>query len=519
MTRFYRFLFIGMFSMVLIFAGIQTLSETSDTVVTLTYDAGFFGKYIPCSSTSDQIGGLPRLATYIKSVKTGNSESLHISTGNMLFQKNSLEPYKLSQSQHIARWMLNNFPGDVFHLSRRDKVSLGEWDQSQVNYLVFWHWDETPPFAVLELGDKKIGFIGLAAENKKMLQDPAGLEVYCSAINSATSDLRNQNNLWIVVGLSTLGSELDRDITEKLEGIDILLGYHNKRSKEITEQSGELLNLHIPGTGEYCGRLDLHFRDGVPENLIVSELKNRWEIGILKSKIEKTQEKISQLKANSEKKSKKEIKALQKRHKEYEKELKSVESEIGSKSFQHQGILLDNSIAEDVQISGALSKLGPELKAINQKATYTLLVKESKIHFAGWETCRECHEKQYAFIQNQKHGKSWETLVSSKSDGDVTCIGCHSAGFAQSGGVYHIRQMQPFQGVQCESCHGPGKKHAEKPNRHKFRTVTAKSCLKCHTAERSDERITQSVINTFRCPKQDMVFEDKDDKPKSLTRW
>src|SRR4030042_452823 len=69
--------------------------------------------------------------------------------------------------------------------------------------------------------------------------------------------------------------------------------------------------------------------------------------------------------------------------------------------------------------------------------------------------------------------------------GAETCKGCHPE-------VYDLFQKDPHRVGECESCHGPGAKHAEAEGKgfiFSFKSQNAKdrsdTCLKCHEKQKS----------------------------------
>ena len=99
--------------------------------------------------------------------------------------------------------------------------------------------------------------------------------------------------------------------------------------------------------------------------------------------------------------------------------------------------------------------------------------------YVGVRKCRTCHKKE--LIGNQEatwrsgpHAQAWETLVSQASidlagrlgvEGPPQqtreCLGCHTTAFglAEERVQYALERED---GVQCESCHGPGSNYRKK---------------------------------------------------------
>jgi len=129
----------------------------------------------------------------------------------------------------------------------------------------------------------------------------------------------------------------------------------------------------------------------------------------------------------------------------------------------------------------------------------------------GGNTCKKCHIKVYNSWKKTKMAKAFDTLkpgedaetktklkLDPKKDytKDAACLECHTTGFDLPGG-YKIgsETAQNYEGVGCESCHGPGSKfiviHKDammKKQKFTFDEVSkvgqhkpdAKSCTICH---------------------------------------
>lgn len=129
-----------------------------------------------------------------------------------------------------------------------------------------------------------------------------------------------------------------------------------------------------------------------------------------------------------------------------------------------------------------------------------------KPRYVGLKMCRVCHKNkktgdQYAQWKKTKHAKAFETLGSARSkeiaaklgienpQKDTRCLKCHTtmAETAEQG-----RRLTPSDGVQCESCHGPGQFYCKKDIFEQGREVAMKYglviadeklCRKCHNKE------------------------------------
>lgn len=128
--------------------------------------------------------------------------------------------------------------------------------------------------------------------------------------------------------------------------------------------------------------------------------------------------------------------------------------------------------------------------------------------YVGAETCKNCHKSKemgegYTKWKDSKHAKAFDTLAGdeakkiAKEKGiddpqkSEKCVKCHVTAYgvnaAQLGPKFDSKQ-----GVQCETCHGPGEKHVKarmmaeegegvKPG--EIGRPDEKTCTGCHNQE------------------------------------
>jgi len=100
---------------------------------------------------------------------------------------------------------------------------------------------------------------------------------------------------------------------------------------------------------------------------------------------------------------------------------------------------------------------------------------DSKFSFVGSQKCGMCHKsdkqgKQLSIWQNSAHAKAFKTLQSeeankiAKEKGFKTaaaeteaCLKCHASGYEKGAKV--TGKFDVADGVQCETCHGPGSEY------------------------------------------------------------
>jgi hypothetical protein len=100
--------------------------------------------------------------------------------------------------------------------------------------------------------------------------------------------------------------------------------------------------------------------------------------------------------------------------------------------------------------------------------------------FVGAERCRSCHVEEYEAWRNGPHARAMEAL-GERERNDPRCKQCHTMVPSDPDPV--------LAGIQCETCHGPGKwystdwamRDAELRELQGFAKPDAKTCARCHT--------------------------------------
>lgn len=118
---------------------------------------------------------------------------------------------------------------------------------------------------------------------------------------------------------------------------------------------------------------------------------------------------------------------------------------------------------------------------------------------AGSTACRSCHAPQFKKWLNTKHASAYTTLERKEQQFNAKCLPCHVTGaFGQPDEVV-LNLAADLRQVGCETCHGPSKQHAARPQSAKPGRPGKDTCLRCHTAEQSDNFIFSEALARLRC--------------------
>ena len=161
-------------------------------------------------------------------------------------------------------------------------------------------------------------------------------------------------------------------------------------------------------------------------------------------------------------------------------QLVSMGPEYATKSGQEKSnpvMALIEKYADDVRAGNYLARFprgNHEVQATLSDATYV-----------GTDACAGCHDDAYQVWKKSKHSHAFDTLVKVENPKlrqfDGECIVCHTVGFKYHGGYCNpprnatAKQVEKhnsnLRNVGCESCHGPGSKHANDPADKKFASL------------------------------------------------
>jgi len=154
--------------------------------------------------------------------------------------------------------------------------------------------------------------------------------------------------------------------------------------------------------------------------------------------------------------------------------------------------VLTSNIADDPQLAAFVATAKPIIaEAQNQLARSPAPTEAIPVAapatFLTSGGCRICHEKAFPMWAASQHAHAMDTLKRVKKEYDTSCVSCHSTAAGKPGGFVDLYKTPQMANVQCESCHGAGQPHAQKPTAVKMKTNGAASCLPCHTRSNSPE--------------------------------
>ncbi len=157
-------------------------------------------------------------------------------------------------------------------------------------------------------------------------------------------------------------------------------------------------------------------------------------------------------------------------------------------TYESKLIPLDGRIQLDELVDGFINDYNNQEKKLLEERSHReheeALSHAGENRYLGQETCKRCHAETYAKVAQMGHAKAYAGLAKSNSEGLSDCLPCHTTGFGVASGFKSASSAPDLKDVQCESCHGMGTSHTRDGT---YRTAGERTCLVCHTKERSPE--------------------------------
>ncbi len=132
--------------------------------------------------------------------------------------------------------------------------------------------------------------------------------------------------------------------------------------------------------------------------------------------------------------------------------------------------------------------------------------------YLGSKWCSRCHQSIVESWQKTRHAKAIHTLERKNKVHDPECLVCHVTGMQDKNAVNGFVSMDvnaSMANVQCEACHGPGGRHAQKPHEIKMVPVSEKTCRNCHNHDTDPEFSYQHDLTIIKHDGEDVPVQSK----------
>lgn len=260
----------------------------------------------------------------------------------------------------------------------------------------------------------------------------------------------------VIVLLSHLGIEKDRELAKTLQGIDIIVGSHTQTVLEVPEQVGNTLIVQAGKDGYYVGELRLVF--------------------------DEDSRKIN--------------------------------------SYEGQLIPMDISLPNDPTMVDMIIEYNRLSRWRAGKRVERISPVPQEFLVASPDRCGTCHSDELDHWETKPHALSFETLKSEHKHKSPQCLVCHTTGFGRDDGYLNYNITAGLKTVNCTECHYVTGAHLTEPSQNRSIMVTEEKCIRCHDHENSPEFEFTSFVEKIRHPVVEIatvsVPESVEEKPPKM---
>ena len=291
------------------------------------------------------------------------------------------------------------------------------------------------PWTIREYEGFRVGLFGLVSTRMPGVpgssQRNFKISDHLLAAKEAIRELREKCD--IVIALTSLGLADDEILARSVSGIDVILGGLDRRVLYQARTENGTIIVQAGSKGMRLGRLDLEFTAGQ---------RGGW-----------TQKK----------------------------------GPGGKRTFTWSLVSLAGTIPDEPRIADMLATYRETLKQ-KKIALQVSQPPQPTSPYVGAAVCRECHPDEFSEWVRGPHAGAFSTLVEKNQDGNPDCLRCHVTAFGIPGG-YRPGGKPDLRAVQCEACHGPGRRHRASPSSAILiqSELSEDACRRCHNPENSPE--------------------------------
>ncbi|NOX42670.1 MAG: hypothetical protein GXP19_02910 [Gammaproteobacteria bacterium] len=419
-------IFFSLYSINICLADNQTPQEQQNKF-TLIYSGNLNGELEPCGCAEEtDLGGIKRRASMIQTLRKENPAMFLITSGGLITSESPRDKLK---SQYILKGIATmNY--DAIGVQWRD-LAYGEefLKNDTLTTLPWvasnWHNDNFDKQLFIMRNNIKLAFFNwLDPKNSPQQQMQGKHQSVSDNINTLTELIKKAKDNNAVTVLSTTLS-LKKALKQiPLDHIDVLLIRSAHEVYSEPQLHKSTLVLQPGSRGMRLGRVDIKLNK--------------------KNKIDK---------------------------------------------FKQEVIRLPDSIADAAYLTQWYDQYNAKVKEdYLKRVAIRKKLETGESQFAGENICKTCHAKEHKIWQASKHASAFEELEAVNKAFDPDCIVCHTVGFEKTGGFIDSTVTANLLNVQCESCHGASREHANSGGKTKVSNhgwPKEKVCAQCHVGSHS----------------------------------
>lgn len=236
--------------------------------------------------------GLAKLATLIRPIRAAMPNTLLLDAGDLIHgtpQEKTFEGRPMIAAMNALGYdaaTAGNHEFDFGQRITRQAFGMARFPMLSANVLDTQSgapWGGLKPYIMRELQGVRVAIFGLTTPGTVGIQWPRTLQGirFASPIDTARAlvpRLRREERADVVVFLSHLGFEPDRELAEAVPDIDIILGGHSHTRLEKQVWIGRTLIMQTGAHGQALGRADLLVRRDAagPDRVTINGRDGQW---------------------------------------------------------------------------------------------------------------------------------------------------------------------------------------------------------------------------------------------------
>jgi 5'-nucleotidase/UDP-sugar diphosphatase len=252
--------------------------KTELTHITILYFNDYHGHMLPFKAHFDdehEVGGMARIATIVKEIKRENGENrvptLFLCAGDVLQGTPMSTVFKgqpdfeCLNEMGLNAMVLGNHEFDYGQENLNKLRNMAKFAILGANVLS--ERGQSPivrSYYTRNLHGIKVHIMGLVTDDTPVTTHPRNVQnlVFADPIHTAKKVLKKLNKDDLIIALTHLGYEVDKELARSAQDIDIIIGGHSHTKLERPVKLGNTIICQAYEYGEFIGRLDLDIEEG-----------------------------------------------------------------------------------------------------------------------------------------------------------------------------------------------------------------------------------------------------------------
>ena len=247
----------------------------SQTTLTVLHVNDLHARLEPFAPATDApvVGGMARIAAKAFAIRAEQpGKVLLLSAGDMIHGTNIANLFggrSVIETMNLAGFDAMTLGNHEFNYGQEALLALGEQALFPFLGANITNAEGQPyvkPYIIKEVNKLKVAILGLSAEETPVVTHPKNVAGMTFADPIATAKelvkIQEIQEADLILALTHIGAELDRQLAAEVPEIDVIVGGHSHTQIDKAEKIGETLYVQAGEHGKYLGRLDLTVTNG-----------------------------------------------------------------------------------------------------------------------------------------------------------------------------------------------------------------------------------------------------------------